>query len=155
MSYTFNCLCKTCGHKFTTRPTGGFKWCAVLCDSCGKNSALPRFAPRPSSGLFHPSKAGNRTWIGANRPEEVSFTDDELAEILANRDSWGKSGDLWEPSEIKRMIAIKGLCHCGGNWERANEVQNVDPLRPNDLVRCPRCQSNEYDYELHDGIVSD
>lgn len=158
MSYLFDCQCAECNHTFVALSSGGtFKAQRFFCDTCGKGLALPRYAPRRQR------KANPARSFEQQQPdipfEGISrFTDQELERFLDDPHQWLKWGDTWDDFEVNAILRIKGQCKCGGNWRSPFEKEDSEQMigvKPNWLIRCPNCRSQNFTYTINSSVLSD
>ena len=152
MSTRYKCVCTNCAQFFQLTDGGGFSFVQWICDSCGNDINLPRFAPRlDRKGRSYPAflrREGDVDSPPIPENEIWRFTSElELREYLSVTRNWVRSGDEWDRFELEAMLRIKGACICSGTWTNSSTYPKGDASvtgSPHPLLRCPYCQSKKF-----------
>lgn len=99
--------------------TDDFTSMSHICDCCGKQARLPRFAPRPSrKGHNYPPMFRTKGYVPAPpipENEIVRFSNAELTAFMDDRRRWLKGGDSWDLWELDQLLKLIGCCECDGS----------------------------------------
>lgn len=151
MATTYQCICKACQHEFTLDDGDGMYYLALICDSCGKHSSIPRHAPRPlRDGHDVPPYLTTINYYSTPPipPENIRrFSQEELGRINEiTRELMQKYWDCkdsWDDFEIQALIKLKNPCTCAGTFV---SLPKPEFGKPNPMCRCPQCKSKDFSF---------
>jgi len=114
MARGYGVTCNACGHEFEY-VSGRLATCErKVCDTCGHDVDVPRYAP-------------------AGSPE---FTElDQLREYMRSR-AFDRAGRAFTPAEGKLLDQVTRHCTCGG-------AMVLDDGEGSVTERCPQCRSTD------------
>src|SRR5690625_1493225 len=130
MAVSYRCKCLVCNHSFYLNDGDGMSYRQWLCENCGKDFYLPRFALRPNrKGHNCPAflrRKGYQPRAPISFGDIRRFSTEELSDFINNPKRWRRYGDFWDQFELEAMLNLMGCCACGGKPINANAGANLN-----------------------------